>query len=164
MLELLENSAMAVWVRESPSIFAYTLVLSLHAIGLAIVVGLSTLIALRLLGTAPTIPLSALNRLYPVLLSGFFINVASGVLLFVAGATNMGTMAAFWIKMTLVSTGMIIGWRIKHHCTDVPEAAAGVATPAARRLAWASLACWLCALVAGRLISYPHLVASLFGA
>jgi len=38
-----------VWVRESPSIFAYTTILSLHAIGLAII-GIRTLIALRLLG------------------------------------------------------------------------------------------------------------------
>ncbi len=164
MLELLESSALAVWVRESPSIFAYTLVLSLHAIGLAIVVGLSTLIALRLLGKAPAIPLAALSRLYPVLFCGFLINVLSGLLLFFAAATTMGTMPAFWIKMTLVFAGLGLGMRIKHRYIDTAEVANEVAIPGARRLAVLSLTCWLCALVAGRMISYPHLLASLFGA
>ena len=35
MIEAIEGSAYAVWVRESPSFFAYTWILSLHAMGLA---------------------------------------------------------------------------------------------------------------------------------
>ncbi len=53
MIEAIENSAYAIWVRESPSIFAYTTILSLHAIGLAIIVGINTVVALRLLGFVP---------------------------------------------------------------------------------------------------------------
>jgi hypothetical protein len=161
---MLENTALAVWVRESPSIFAYTMVLSLHAIGLAIVVGLSILIALRLLSKAPAIPLAALSRLYPILFCGFFINVFSGLLLFLAAATKMGAMPAFWIKMTLVFAGMVVGLRIKYRYIDTPQAANGVVMSGARRWAVLSLTSWLCALVAGRVISYPHLLASLFGA
>jgi hypothetical protein len=164
VLEILESSALAAWVRESPSIFAYTLVLSLHAIGLAIVMGLSTLIALRLLGKAPAIPLAALSRLYPILFCGFFINVFSGVLLFLAAATTMGTMPAFWIKMTLVFAGLGLGLRIKRRYIDTADAANNVVTRGARRWAILSLTCWLFALIAGRMISYPHLLASLFSA
>jgi hypothetical protein len=164
VLEILENTALAVWVRESPSIFAYTFVLSLHAIGLAIVMGLSTLIALRLLGKAPAIPLSALNQWYPVLFCGFVINVFSGALLFIAAATKMGVMPAFWVKMTLVFVGLGLGLRIKHRYLDTPEAASGAVGQGARRIAVLSLSCWLCALVAGRMIGYPHLLAALFGA
>ena len=36
MIDAIQNSAYAVWVRESPSIWAYTTILSLHAMGLAI--------------------------------------------------------------------------------------------------------------------------------
>ena len=39
MLDYLQNLALADWVRSSPSIFAYTTVLTVHAVGLAIVVG-----------------------------------------------------------------------------------------------------------------------------
>jgi len=65
MMDAIENSAYAVWVRESPSIFAYTTVLSLHAIGLAIIVGINYVVAFRLLGFVPEIKLSALRKLFP---------------------------------------------------------------------------------------------------
>jgi len=53
MIDAIENSAYAIWVRESPSIWAFTTILSLHAMGLAIIVGINTIIALRLLGYVP---------------------------------------------------------------------------------------------------------------
>ena len=56
MIDAIENSAYAVWVRESPSISAYTWILSLHAMGLAIIVGINVMVALRLLGFVPEIP------------------------------------------------------------------------------------------------------------
>ena len=108
MLQTIEDLSIGVWVRESPSIFAYTLVLSLHAIGLAIVLGLNWLIALRLLGVAKAIPLTALRSFYGTIWFGFFINAVSGVLLFIASATHMGVMHVFWIKMAAVATGMIL--------------------------------------------------------
>ncbi|MBI4484648.1 MAG: hypothetical protein HY655_01435 [Acidobacteria bacterium] len=45
-LALLEESSLAVWLRESPSVFAYATVLAVHTFGLALVVGLSTAVAL----------------------------------------------------------------------------------------------------------------------
>ena len=74
MIEAIENSAYAVWVRESPSIFAYTSILSLHAIGLAVIVGINYLVALRLLGFVPGIPLPALRKLFRWMYLGFAIN------------------------------------------------------------------------------------------
>jgi hypothetical protein len=164
MLEVIENSALGVWVRESPSIFAYTLVLSLHAIGLAIVVGMNTVVALRVLGFAPGIPLASLRNIYAAIWFGFAINAFSGVLLFVASATNMGTMPAFWAKITLVALGMFAALRLKSRFLDDPGAMASAAAPiGARRLAWLSLGCWYLALIVGRLTGYPELVDSWFG-
>jgi hypothetical protein len=162
MLELLEQSALAVWVRESPSIFAYTLVLSLHVIGLGIVAGLNTLIALRVLGVAPGIPLASLRAFYPLIWFGFAINAVSGVLLFIAEATGMSAMPAFWAKLAFVAIGMIVSLRLKARCFgDGPDS--GVVTPAAKRLAVVSLAAWCLAIVVGRLTGYPELVHAMFG-
>jgi hypothetical protein len=163
VLETLENSDLAVWIRESPSLFSYTLILSLHAIGLAIVVGMSTLIALRLLGVAAGIPLAALRRFYPVIWFGFWINALSGALLFVAEARGMSAMPAFWAKLTFVFIGMILGQQIKKHCLDGPGTAAGIVAPLGRKLAVASLVCWYLALIVGRLTGYPELVKNWFG-
>jgi hypothetical protein len=161
LLEALENTALAVWVRESPSIFAYTMVLTVHAIGLAIVVGVSTLIALRLLGFAPGIPLAPLRRLYALIWFGFAINAISGGMLFIAEARKMAFMPIFIAKLTLIAVGMVIGQLIQsRYFRDADSVNAGVVTPVGRRMAWLSLASWYLALIVGRLTGYPDLVDS----
>jgi hypothetical protein len=164
MLQTIEDLSIGVWVRESPSIFAYTLVLSLHAIGLAIVLGLNWLIALRLLGKATAIPLTALRSLYGTIWFGFAINLVSGLLLFIASATNMGVMHVFWIKMAAVTTGMVVSLQLKKRYLDDATALASGAVPAgARRMAWWLLGVWFFALVAGRMTGYPELILRWFG-
>ena len=71
MIEAIEQSAYAVWVRESPSFWAYTWILSLHAMGLAIIVGINSIVALRLLGYVPEIKISSLRKLFPWMYLGF---------------------------------------------------------------------------------------------
>jgi hypothetical protein len=164
MLQTIEDLSIGVWVRESPSIFAYTLVLSLHAIGLAIVLGTNWLIALRLLGRATAIPLTALRSFYPTLWAGFIINAISGLLLFIASATHMGTMHVFWVKMAAVFTGMVLSLRLKAlYLNDTAALASGTVPAGARRMAWWVLGVWFFALVAGRLTGYPELVFRWFG-
>lgn len=164
MLATIENTAIAAWVRESPSIFGYTLVLSLHAIGLAIVVGTNTLVALRVLGFARGIPLGTLRHFYRTIWFGFAINAISGVLLFAASATKMSSMPAFWAKIILVAIGMVAALRLKARFLDDADATAAVIAPTgARQLAWLSLGCWYLALISGRLTGYPELVKIWFG-
>jgi hypothetical protein len=159
VFDYLQDLALANWVRSSPSLFAYPAVLTGHALGLAIVVGINTLIALRLLGVAQEIPLAALRRLYGVVWLGFLINLASGLLLFIAEAHTMAGMVAFWGKMTFVALGMTVAELLKRfYFTDVASVQAGVVTPVGRNLAIISLACWYIALILGRLTAYPDMV------
>ena len=51
----------------------------------------------------------------------------------------------------------------KRYFSDARNVDAGIVTPMARRLAWASLACWYMALIVGRLTGYPDLVDPWFG-
>lgn len=164
MLDYLQNLALANWVRSSPSLFAYTTVLTAHAVGLAIVVGVNTIIGLRLLGIAPGIPLAGLRRLYGVVWIGFGINLVSGLLLFIAEAHAMAAMVAFWGKLTFVALGMIVAELLKRfYFTDVASVQAGVVTRVGRNLAIISLACWYLALIVGRLTGYPDLVSGWLG-
>jgi hypothetical protein len=159
VLDYLQNLALADWVRTSPSLFAYTGVLTAHAVGLAIVVGVNTIIALRLLGIAPGIPLVGLRRLYGIVWVGFFINLVSGLLLFIAEAHTMAAMMVFWAKLALVAVGMIVAELLKRfYFTDVASVEAGVVTRVGRNLAIISLACWYLALIVGRLTGYPDMV------
>ena len=164
MLDYLQNLALANWVRSSPSIFAYTSVLTAHAVGLAIVVGVNTVIGLRLLGVAKDIPLAGLRRLYGIVWVGFLINLVSGILLFIAEAHNMAAMVAFWAKLVLVAIGMIVAELLKrYYFTDLASVQAGVVTRVGRNLAIISLGSWYLALIVGRLTGYPDLVSGWLG-
>jgi hypothetical protein len=164
VLDYLQNLPVAEWVRTSPSLFAYTAVLTAHAVGLAIVVGVNTIIALRLLGVATLIPLSSLRQLYGVVWAGFAINLVSGLLLFISEADAMAAMVAFWGKLTLVAMGMIVAELLKRfYFADAASIQAGVVTRTGRNLAVLSLVCWYLALIVGRLTGYPDLVAGWLG-
>ncbi|MGW8369829.1 MAG: hypothetical protein ACWGPN_14275 [Gammaproteobacteria bacterium] len=157
LLEWIEHTGLATWVRESPSIFAYTLVLSLHAIGLSIVVGISAMVGLRVLGFAKEIPLEPMFKLFPLMYVGFWINAVSGLLLLSANATGMLTMVMFYLKMTFVIAAILTVRLIRRKFVDGTVATEG------RKLAFAMLAFWGCAIITGRLTSYPYLVQAWFG-
>ena len=81
VLAWLEGTALATWTRESPSIWAYPTILTLHTVGLGIVVGASAVIDFRLLGFAPRISLPSLSPLFRMIVWAFLLNAATGVLL-----------------------------------------------------------------------------------
>jgi hypothetical protein len=155
LLEFIEGTGIATWVRESPSIFAYTFVLSLHAIGLSIVVGTSAMVALRLLGRFDAIPLQPMVKLYPLMYTGFWINAGSGLLLLSANATGMFAMTMFYIKMAFVIAAVVTLRLLR------PRLAAGETQ--LRGFALALLGFWLAAIVAGRLTAYPYFVEAWLG-
>jgi len=164
VLDYLQNLPLANWVRSSPSLFAYTTVLTAHAVGLAIVVGVNTIIGLRLLGIAQGIPLAGLRRLYGIVWIGFSINLVSGLLLFMAEAHTMAAMVVFWANLMFVALGMIVAELLKHfYFSDVASVQAGVVTRVGRNLAIISLGCWYLALIIGRLTGYPDQVSSWLG-
>jgi hypothetical protein len=164
ILQTLENTPLAVWVRESTDIYAYTLILTVHAVGLAIVVGFSTAVALRLLGFARRIPLDVARGVFPVVVFGFCINAVSGLLLFIAEPTKMAAMPAFWGKLFFVGCGMVVAWLLQKRVFSDQVAMREDRVPdGGRRLAWASLVCWYLALIVGRLTGYPELVKDYFG-
>ena len=76
----IETSGLSVWARESTSLFAFPGILALHAIGMAIVAGMSTAIALRILGFAPDVSLSEMKRFVLIIWFGFWVNLSSGII------------------------------------------------------------------------------------
>jgi hypothetical protein len=159
----LEGTAIATFVRESPSIFAYTTVLSLHAMGLAVVVGVGAVISLRLLGLARGIPLAPLLKLYPLMWIGFTVNALSGLALLAASASTMLASVIFLIKLALIAIALVDMELLRHRI--VVDAATGtdVAAPQTRGLAIGALVLWTAVIVTGRLTAYPNFVTSLFG-
>lgn len=164
MLEAIENSAYATWVRESPSIFAYTSILSLHAIGLAIIVGINYLIALRLLGFVKEIPLQPMRKLFPWMYLGFTINLFSGASLLAANLTGDLSNWLFVAKLVFIALAMINLELTRIHVFDKPGTVGADGLPKnARVFAIAAFLLWGLAMIAGRFTAYPNFVEAWLG-
>lgn len=165
LLDAMESSAFATWVRESPSLFAYTGMLSLHAIGLAFVVGLSSAVALRLLGVAPEIPLAPARKFFLLMYTAFWVNALSGIALFAGSATSLVENAAFLVKLGFVVLAVVNLRLLKRFAFDeagLPRNGEPVPA-AAKALAVSCLVLWSAAIIAGRLTAYPGLLGKYFG-
>jgi hypothetical protein len=151
----LESTAIGVWARESPSLWAYPTILTLHTIGLGVLVGANAIIDLCLLGFAPRLPLPALSPLYRFMWAGFALNAVTGILLFVANATTKATQPVFYVKLSLIAAALIVTAAIRN---AVDRERSGPHRPAAirsaGRLAVVSLVLWTGAIAAGRLMAY----------
>lgn len=162
ILEVIEASAFSTWIRESPSIFAYTFILTLHAIGLALLVGLHSMISLRLLGSWKAIPVAPLEKLYPLMYTALWINIVSGLALLATAITQKLAQPIFYIKLALIAAGVVALLRMRKRVFgDAAAMAAEAITPEARTLAWVALAAWFFAIITGRLVEYPDLAASI---
>ena len=152
MLEWIESFAIAVWLRESASVWSHPTVLTLHTMGMAVLVGASWVLDLRLLGVNRKTPLSAFRWVFPVVVVGLTVNLVTGALLFAKNATSWGTAAPFLIKMSLViaSVATVVPLRKYVLQSDLDQGEAG----RARLLAIVSILAWSGAVTAGRLLAY----------
>ena len=164
MIEAIESSAYAVWVRESPSFWAYTWILSLHAMGLAIVVGINFIVALRLLGFAPEIKLNTLRKLFPWMYLGFAVNAFSGLSLLSANASNDLHNWMFFVKLSMIALSMVNLELTKANVFNDPAVINNTGVPpGAKKFAIMSIVFWSLAICAGRLTEYPAFVQAWFG-
>jgi len=148
-LESLQNSGFSQWVVGSDSIWAYPMILTLHTVGLGIVVGSAAVLDLRLLGIGPGIPLQEMRRVLPLFWVGFCINLVSGLMLFASEAADKAAQPVFLVKLLLVAAGVVVTARLKNVAFDV-----GIPPAHVRTLAKVSLFVWAGAIVAGRLMAY----------
>jgi hypothetical protein len=151
-LETIEGTALSTWIRDSSSIFGFWFIISFHALGMSLLVGASIIIALRLLGVGRELPLPILNRLYPIVWAGFWIQIVSGILLLIAYPTKSLTAPVFYSKLAFIATAMVVMVRLRKTLPsgidDAPVA------PGMQSLASWSLVLWFSAITAGRLIAY----------
>lgn len=153
MLVWLESSGMAVWLRESETIWALPMVLTVHTLGLAVLVGSSWALDLRLLGVASRIPLAPLRTLFRPMWIGFWVNAVTGALLFASDAAGKGASLMFLAKMVFVAAGVVTLVRIERDVYG-PGADPEKVSDTARILALVSIVAWAAAITSGRLLAY----------
>jgi hypothetical protein len=153
VLAWLESLPLSIWVHESPSVWAQPTVLTLHTMGMAVLVGACWMLDLRLLGISRTVPLSAFRWVFRVVAVSLIVNVVTGVLLFAQRATALGTAIPFLIKIGLViaSVATLMPLRSLVFRSDADQCEV---SGSARLLAIASILAWTGAITAGRLLAY----------
>src|ERR1041385_1879953 len=102
LLNWLEMLPLSVWVHESPSIWAQPTVMTLHTMGMGVLVGATWILDMRLLGVIPKVPLSAFRWVLRTVAISLAVNVVTGLLLFMARATLWGTAFPFLLKILFV--------------------------------------------------------------
>src|SRR6185436_10889944 len=153
LLMTLESSGFSTWLRESNSIWGYPMILTLHTVGLALLVGANTVLDLRLLGFGARLPLEELSRAFRIMWIGFWLNAVSGTMLFVADATTRGTSRLFIGKLVLVLFGVAVIVAIRRQVFGVAPERPRIGT-AGKWLAATSLVVWIATITAGRLMAY----------
>src|SRR5262245_40110546 len=153
VLNWLESLSLSVWVHESPSVWAQATVLTLHTMGMAVLVGASWVLDLRLLGVSRNVPLSSFRWVFPAVALGLVVNLVTGVLLFAARATMWGTAFPFFVKMILVVAGAGTLMPLRSYVLR-GDAQQRDGSGRVRLLAIASIIAWSAAITAGRLLAY----------
>jgi hypothetical protein len=153
LLAWLESLPLSVWVHESPSVWAQPTVLTLHTMGMGVLVGASWMLDIRLLGIGRNIPLSAFRWVFRAVAISLLVNVVTGVLLFAGRATLWGTAFPFLIKMILVIIAASTLLPLRSYVLQ-SGANQDAGSSRARLLAIVSIFAWAGAITAGRLLAY----------
>jgi hypothetical protein len=155
-LRSIEASSLSMWMRESQSLWAFPAVILLHTLGLVLIAGPSVVMDLRILGVAPQLPISPLERLHKMMWGGFFLNLFSGVILLIAYPTKALTDPVFYLKMSCVAGAVVCMQMIHNRLFRLSAGQANTMALRSRNLAKVSLACWFGAIVAGKFIEYTY--------
>jgi len=146
----LEATRLAECVRSSTP--GYPSMIALHAVGMAIMVGLSLIIDLRVLGRFAGIPLQALQRFFGLAWIGFGINFVSGAALFTAQATSYMVDWVFLTKMGLVFLGAITAAILQPAVAKAGPG--GQLSGGTKAIAGLAIVFWIVAIIMGRLTAY----------
>ena len=155
LLLWLSSTAVARWINESETVFGYSGVLFLHTLGLAMAVGASVVVDLRMLGAASRISITALLPVFRFMWIGFVLNALSGAMLFAADAPRKAANPLFEFKLVLIAVGIAVMALMERRLLQMESGAAfAAAERRLSRLAIASLVIWTAAIAAGRLVAY----------
>jgi hypothetical protein len=152
-LTALHDSAFSTWIREAETVWAFPTILTIHTFGMMLLVGSAWVVDLRLLGVGRTIPIGPLRPLFRMMWFAFWINLATGLLLFIADPERKAASMLFWSTMALIVINLPLLKRLERAVFGAN--AEPVTVPgSARQLAAVSAALWAGTIFAGRLLGY----------
>ncbi len=154
LLRWFEETRFSDWVLTS--MIGFPLMLSLHAVGMAISVGLLIVLNLRLLGLFRVISWSFMLRALGLVWLGLCVNFLSGVALFLPRGAEYVRDPAFITKIFLICVGVSITCYLRKILASQSELwhVSRGAPPRLRFCAVISIFVWFGTIMSGRLIAY----------
>ena len=156
----IERTPVALWVRES--LWGFPISLILHAWGMALLVGISLLLALSTLGVAPRALLPLAQKSKPFIWAAFVLSLVSGVLLLFAYPAKALTNEVFYLKLAFIAVALTLDLSLVNKCKELAldtRTQFSMATTFPLRLklrAAGILLAWFGAIAAGRLLAYTY--------
>ncbi len=151
----IEEMGYSTFLRESGSIWAFPMYLFMHTLGMATMCGGAVMISFALLGLWPkSVPIKPLVKLYPMMWVAFFVNLFTGVSIFMKDANSYGRNTDFYVKLVFVAAGVFLMVKMKNALVTSEQLDKGPVPSGLKSLAGLSILCWFLAMVAGRLIAY----------
>jgi hypothetical protein len=153
-LTWLEDTSYSEWILTSAE--GWPMMLSIHAIGLALIVGIVFAMNLRMLGFYSTIPVTSLYDILRIAWIGIVLNVITGLSIFMTQANSYVHSVPFGLKISFIILGIAnLVFTQKTLLREAPAwQAAGKIPQKGVLLAASSLVFWILAVVTGRLIAY----------
>jgi len=153
----MQTSALGHFMRESGP-WTYAIVNLSHILGVASMFGALVILDLRLMGVWSRTPLAALaEAAAPVAAFGFALAATSGIGLLATKATEYIGNPFLYIKFPAVAIGVVNALVLNFSPAWRARGTRELSQRENRQLAWmggTSLACWLTAMGAGRMIAY----------
>jgi hypothetical protein len=156
-LAWLQSSALGALVRESGP-WTYAIVNLTHILGVATLFGAVLILDLRLVGLWKRAPLAAITTAAsPMAAAGFCVATISGIGLLATNAVEYEGNPFLLIKFPAIALGFMNAVALRRTAAWQAHATRELSPPEARQLAvmgGVSLASWLTAVAAGRMIGY----------
>lgn len=120
---------------------------------MSLVVGANAVVDLRILGIAQGLPLQPLRKLFTVMWTGLAVNVTTGLLLLTAYPTKALTNPDFYVKLSCIAAAVVIMYKMNKNVFGDDSLSEAAMIARGKLLAKFSLAFWVGAVCAGRLLS-----------
>jgi hypothetical protein len=134
--------------------YAYPVLLCLHSVGMAGVVGLVWVMSARVFGYPKALSTATFQRMSTLALWGFAINTLSGLMIFSTEATRVVVNLEFQLKMACILLGGVAVWLMLRVVQKADPETTLDFPLTVKVIAGLASAAWLLAIILGRQIAY----------
>lgn len=148
----LQETGLAQFLMADP--YAYPILLCLHSIGMAGVVGLVWVMSARVLGYPGGLSTATFRTMSTIALWGFALNAVSGFLVFMTEATRVIVNTEFQLKMASIVIGWLAVWYMTRSIPAEGEEEPDSYPAMVKAVAVITSLAWIGAIFFGRQIAY----------